>query len=305
MAAGTWMELSEALVAAVKRSAGAVVRVDGRRRGSSSGIAWSPDGTVITASHGLEAEDEVQVGLPSGETVAAEVVGRDPSTDLAVLRGKATISPPEWTDAQLEVGQLLLSLSRPGRGPKASLGLVSRLGDAWRTPWGGKVDRYVELDLGLHPGFSGGLLVDMAGRAIGLATAGLARGTPLAVPAATLKRVAKAILAHGGVRRGYLGVASVPVRVPAALAQSAGQASALLVTEVEPDSPAARAGITVGDLILSLDGTALGHMGDLLPLLEEERIGEQAHARVARGGAVHDVQLTIGARGGRAGRCEP
>jgi S1-C subfamily serine protease len=306
MAAGSWMELSDALVAAVKQAAGAVVRVDGRRRGSASGIAWSPDGTVVTASHGLEGDDEVEVGLPSGEDTKAEVVGRDPSTDLAVLRVKTTLAPPEWSEAPLEVGQLLISVTRPGRGPKASLGLVSRLGDAWRTPWGGKLDRYVELDLGLHPGFSGGLVLDMAGRGLGLTTAGLARGTPLAVPAATLKRVVKAILAHGGVRRGYLGVASVPVRLPASLAKETNQSSALLVTEVEGDSPAARAGLTVGDLLLALDGTAVGHMGDLLPLLEEERIGEQARARIARGGAVREIQLTIGARGGtRQGRCQP
>ncbi len=306
MAAGSWKELSDGLVAAVKQSAGGVVRVDGRRRGSSSGVAWSPDGTVVAASHGLDGEEEVEVGLPSGETTSAEVVGRDPSTDLAVLRVKATLSPPEWSDEALEVGQLLLALTRPGRGPKAALGLVSRLGDAWRTPWGGKVDRYVELDLGLHPGFSGGLVLDMAGRAVGLGTAGLARGTPLAVPAATLRRVVKAILAHGGVRRGYLGVASVPVRLPPALAQSSAQASALLVTEVEGDSPASRAGLLVGDLLLALDGAALGHMSDLLPLLEEERIGEQARVRIARGGAVQEVRLTIGARGAsRGGRCGP
>jgi S1-C subfamily serine protease len=306
MAAGSWMELSDALVAAVKQAAGALLRVDGRRRGSSSAVAWSPDGTVVTASHGLEGDDDVEVGLPSGETTAAKVIGRDPSTDLAVLRVKATLAPVEWSEAQLEVGQLLVSVTRPGRGPKASLGLVSRLGDAWRTPFGGKLDRYVELDLGLHPGFSGGLVLDMAGRGLGLATAGLVRGTPLAIPASTLKRVVKAILAHGGVRRGYLGVASVPVRLPAALAQSTGQSSALLITEVEGESPAARAGLTVGDLLLALDGTAVGHMGDLLPLLEEERIGEQARARVARGGALREIQLTVGARGGaRQERGEP
>ncbi len=306
MAAGSWTELSDALVAAVKQAAGAVVRVDGRRRGASSGVAWSLDGTVVTASHGLEGDVEVEVGLPSGETTAAQVLGRDPSTDLAVLRVQATLSAVEWSDAALDVGQLLLSVTRPGRGPKASLGLVSRLGDAWRTPWGGKLDRYVELDLGLHPGLSGGLVLDMAGRGVGVATAGLVRGTPLAVPAATLKRVVKSVLAHGGVRRGYLGVASVPVRLPAALAQSTGQPSALLVTEVEGDSPAARAGVTVGDLLLALDGTAVGHMSDLLPLLEEERIGELARVRVARGGDVREIQLTVGARGApRQGRCEP
>jgi S1-C subfamily serine protease len=116
----------------------------------------------------------------------------------------------------------------------------------------------------------------------------------------------KAILAHGGVRRGYLGVASVPVRLAASLVKDAGQASALLLTAVEDDSPAARAGLLVGDVLLAFDGSAVGHMGDLLPLLEEERIGDQARLRVARGGTVKELQLTIGARGGRReGRCEP
>ncbi len=307
MAVGSWTELSEALVATVKQAAGAVVRVDGRRRGSSSGVVWSPDGTVVTASHGIELDDEVEVGLHSGETAAAELVGRDPSTDLAVLRVKAaSLTAAEWSEAPLEVGQLLLSVTRPGRGPKVGLGLVSRLGEAWRTSWGGKLDRYIELDLGLHPGFSGGLVLDLAGRGLGLATAGLVRGTPLAVPAATLRRVVKAILAHGGVRRGYLGVASVPVRLAASVAKDAGQASALLLTAVEDDSPAARAGLLVGDVLLSFDGSAVGHMGDLLPLLEEERIGDQARVRIASGGTVKEVQVTIGARGGRCeGRTDP
>lgn len=307
MAVGSWMELSEALVATVKQAAGAVVRVDGRRRGSSSGVVWSPDGTVVTASHGLEWDDEVEVGLHSGETAAADLVGRDPSTDLAVLRVKAaSLTAAEWSEAPLEVGQLLLSVTRPGRGPKAGLGLVSRLGEAWHTSSGGKLDRYIELDLGLHPGFSGGLVLDLTGRGLGLATAGLVRGTPLAVPATTLRRVVKAILAHGGVRRGYLGVASVPVRLAASLVKDAGQASALLLTAVEDDSPAARAGLLVGDVLLAFDGSAVGHMGDLLPLLEEERIGDQARLRIARGGAVKEIQVTIGARGGRCeGRAEP
>jgi S1-C subfamily serine protease len=300
MAVESWKDLSDGLVGQVKRAASSVVRVDGRRRGSVSGLVWSSDGTILTASHGLEWDDEVEIGLPSGETAAAELVGRDPSTDLALLRAKgAPLAAPEWSEDALEVGQLLLALTRPGRGPRAALGLVSRLGEAWRTASGGKLDRYVELDLALHHGFSGGLVLDLAGRAVGLATAGLARGTPLLVPTATLRRVAKAILTHGGIRRGYLGVSSFPVRLPGALEQTCGQASALLLTAVEDGSPAGRAGLMVGDLLLSLGGNALGHMGDLLPLLEEERIGDEAVARIIRGGAVQEVKVTIGSRSAR------
>jgi S1-C subfamily serine protease len=301
------MELSDALVAAVKAAGSAVVRVDGRRHGSASGVVWSPDGTIVTAAHGLDGDDEVEVGLASGDTAGARVVGRDGSTDVAVIRIEAGALPaPAWSDAALEVGQLVLSVTRPGRGPKAALGLVSRLGDAWRTASGGKVDRWVELDLALHPGFSGGLVLDLAGRGVGIATAGLARGTPLALPVATLRRVVKSILAHGGVRRGYLGIATLPAGLSAQLANQIGRRSALLVTAVEEDSPAGRAGLAVGDLLLSVDGTAVAELGDLLPLLEEERIGDVTRAQVARGGALHEVQLTIGVRGARGeGSCRP
>ena len=301
------MELSDALVAAVKAAGSAVVRVDGRRHGSASGVVGSPDGTIVTAAHGLDGDDEVEVGLASGDTAGARVVGRDGSTDVAVIRIEAGALPaPAWSDAALEVGQLVLSVTRPGRGPKAALGLVSRLGDAWRTASGGKVDRWVELDLALHPGFSGGLVLDLAGRGVGIATAGLARGTPLALPVATLRRVVKSILAHGGVRRGYLGIATLPAGLSAQLANQIGRRSALLVTAVEEDSPAGRAGLAVGDLLLSVDGTAVAELGDLLPLLEEERIGDVTRAQVARGGALHEVQLTIGVRGARGeGSCRP
>ncbi len=350
MGPGSWAELSEGLVAMVKASAASVVRVDGRRGRSFSGIVWSSDGVIVTASHGLDSEDETTVGLLSGETVPARVVGRDPTTDLAVLelgglvpeageRGGAasaavapaepggtassaakagapgvsasgatsagTLQPVTWSDAPLEVGQLLLSVTRPGRGPKAGLGLVSRLGDAWRTPWGGKLDRYVELDLGLHPGFSGGLLLDMSGRGLGLATAGLVRSTPLAIPPATLRRVVASLLAHGSVRRGYLGVTSVPARLPAgAVGEGGTQTSGLLLTGVEEGSPAARAGLMVGDILLSLDGVAVEEAGDLMPLLEEERIGTEVSARFVRGGAVREVTVTLGARSAAGrGRC--
>ena len=303
MAVQSWMELSDGLAALAEQASASVVRVDGGRRPSGSGVAWSAD-TVVTASHWLDGEEEVEVGLPGGETASAEVAGRDPTTDLAVLRVKGGgLAAAGWSEAPPRVGGLALALTRPGRGPRASLALVSRVGDAFRTHAGGKLDRWVELDVSLFPGFSGGLVVDLAGRGLGLATAGVARGTPLAIPPATLRRVVKAILAHGGVRRGYLGVSSFPVRLPSALAAAAGQRSGLLLTAVEDDSPAARAGLTVGDVLLSLDGTAVGHMGDLLPLLEEERIGDAATARLARGGGVQELKVTIGVRGqGQGGR---
>jgi S1-C subfamily serine protease len=288
MTSPSLIELSQGLSAVVKEATAAVV------------------GVVVTAHHGVEWEDGIEIGLPSGRSVPAEVAGRDPSTDLAVLLvAESGLTPPRWSEAPLELGALLLVATRPGRLPRVSMGVLSRLGDAWRTPMGGKVDQYLELDVGLQPGFSGGLVVDAAGDAIGMATAGLARGTGLALPLSTLRRVVEVLVAHGAMRRGYLGVATLPVRVPAGLAQQVQQAAALLVTAVEEESPASRAGIMLGDLLLRIDETPLAQLRDLLPLLDEERIGTTARARVARGGAVQELQVSVGARGGRDGGSRP
>jgi len=298
MASGTGIELSRAAAAAAREAAGAVVRVDGGARRSASGVVWSADGVVVTAGHGLHGADEVTLGLPDGSTVRGEVAGRDPTTDLAVVRTSAAgLGVATWAEGEAEVGELVLAVTRPGRGPRAGLGLVARTGGSWRTAAGGHVDRYVELDVALQAGFSGGLVADLGGHGIGLASAGLARGTALAVPAPTLRRVVESLLAHGEVRRGYLGVATLPVRLPARTAAAMVQDAALLLTAVEEESPAGRAGLALGDLLLALDGAPLADVSDLWPALEEERLGKAVRVRFARGGAVQEVELVVGARG--------
>ena len=293
---GSWTELSRTLVDVVRQAARSVVRVEAGSRGTSTGVVWSADGAIVTVADGLD-EDTVRVGLPSGETLDAEVVGRDPSTDLAVLRRSGANQAPDWSEDPLEVGQVVFTVTRPGRSPKAGFGLVSRLGDPWRTRSGGKLDRYAELDVSLHPGFSGGLILDAAGRSLGLASARLIRGTPLLVPVSTLRRVVPDLLAHGSVRRGYLGLSSLPVDVPARLLGAEGQRVALLLTAVEEGSPAARAGLLVGDLLLTLDGVALRTVGDLMGCLDAERIGQVLRAQVVRGGVPQDLDVELGARG--------
>lgn len=295
-------EFSDALAGAIERTAPAVVRVEGRRRAAASGVAWSED-VVVTADHVLEWDEDVTIGLPEGATATATVVGRDPGTDLAALRvTDAKVKAPAWSDLDgLKVGHIVLAVSRPGRTAQARLGIVSALADAWRTPGGGRLDRYVQADLPLHPGFSGSALVDAAGRLRGLNTAGLVRGTATAVPAATVRRVVESLLAHGQVRRGYLGIGMQPVRLPAPFDKQLGQETALLVSSVQPDSAAARGGILLGDVLVSLDGHALTHPAELLPLLDEDRIGAQARARVLRAGELRDVGLVIGARGAERG----
>jgi serine protease DegQ len=301
MEADALVTLSSRIAALVAERSAQVVRVDGRRRGPAAGIVWSSDGLVVTSSHGVERDEELEVGLPSGDTVQAELVGRDPTTDLALVRARATgLSAVEWADAEPATGELVLALSRPGRSPRAAIGLVARAAGEYRGAGGGRIDRWLETSLDPAPGLSGALAAGASGAALGLATAGLVRGAVMIVPPSTLRRVVRGLAAHGGVRRGFLGVATFPARLPEALRSSAGQPGALLVSAVEPDSPAARAGLLLGDALLALGGVSVSEPGDLLPLLEEERIGEPLVVRLVRAGDVREVTVTVGARGERA-----
>ncbi len=297
------IELSEASAAAVEKAGPAVLRVEARRRGPSSGLAWSADGVIVAAHHNVEWDEDIAIGLADGSTAQANVVGRDPTTDVAVLRAPVSgLAVPDWRKDGVKAGHFVLALTRPGRTVRASLGVVHALGEEWRTAAGGRVDRYLQTDVGVQPAFSGGLLVDLSGQALGMNNAGLMRGTSLALPPATLRRVVEALLAHGQVRRGFIGIGTIPVRLPASMAKATGQDGGLLVTSVQDDSGAGRAGLLLGDVLLSAGGRVLSSPGDLLPLVEEDRIGQAVSVRVLRAGETRDVAVTIGAREARGGR---
>src|SRR5512147_2821383 len=206
--------LSQALADAAEVAGKSIVRVEGRRRTPASGIVWSADGAIVTAHHVVE-RDEVKIGLPDGETATAKLIGRDPTTDLAMLKADVKgLTAAKWAEtSSLKVGHLVLALGRPGRTVQATLGVISALGETWRTPAGGEIDRYLQTDVVMYPGFSGGPLVGAGGEFLGLNTSGLLRGISVAIPAATIKRIGEQLLAHGKVRRGYLGVGAQPVRL--------------------------------------------------------------------------------------------
>jgi S1-C subfamily serine protease len=225
-------------------------------------------------------------------------VGRDASTDLALLKADAPGLTP-LTPAPLDgvkVGHLVVALGHPGRTTRATLGMVSALGEGWRTHAGGRVDAYLETDADLPPGFSGGPLVDTQGRFLGLLTAAFSRTAAVAVPGATLTRVATAIKEHGGIRRGYLGVGAYPVRLPQHLQERAGSEGGLIFLSVDPDGPAHRAGLVLGDVLVSLGGQTLHGVEDLLGFLGDEKVGTTVQARVLRAGEVREVPLTVGKR---------
>lgn len=289
--------LSDALAGVAETAGPAVVRVSGGRR-PSSGVVWSADGVILTTEHAVRRDDDIVVTLSDGRELAATLVGRDPGTDLALLRVQAGGLPvPGWRETDgLKVGQVVLALGRPGRTVRARLGILSAVGQEWRVPGGGRIDRYVEPDIEPAFGFSGGPLLDAEGRAIGLNTAGLRRGLVLTIPTATLRRVAGDLLAHGRVRRGYLGIAAQTVPVPAALEQAVNQRAGLLVHAVEQGSPAERAGMLIGDLVFSIGGRPVYRADELMGLLTEDRIGATESVRFVRAGKVQEVQVTIGDR---------
>jgi S1-C subfamily serine protease len=179
---------------------------------------------------------------------------------------------------------------------QATLGIVSALGDSWRTPAGGLMDRYVQTDIVMYPGFSGGPLVNMSGQILGLNTSALLRERSLAIPLVTLRRVTEMLLAHGRMRRGYLGVSTQAVRLPAALSERLGQETGLLLITAESNSPAEQAGLLLGDTLVALDGTPLRHPDDLLSCLSTERIGTTGLVRLVRGGEIQERSIVIGER---------
>lgn len=288
--------LSEASAGLVERVGASIVRVEGRARMAASGVVMSADGLIVTSHHGVERDENIQVGLPDGQTVPATLVGRDPHTDLAVLRVEAPglVEPPRVDAGDLHVGNFVLAMGRPGRSVQATLGIVSALGGAYKTGGGGEIDHYLQTDVVMYPGFSGGPLVDASGRVAGINTSALMRGVSLTVPDATIRRVMQALVAHGTVPRGYLGVGVQPVRLADALAAQAGQETGLMVMSVEAGGPAAEAGVAQGDVLLALDGEPVRHLDALQAALQGERAGKSVAMRIARGGAVQVIPVTIG-----------
>jgi S1-C subfamily serine protease len=290
-------DLSNGLADAVQTAGQSIVRVDARQRMPASGIAWSGD-LIVTAHHVVESDDNIEIGLPDGRVASAALVGRDATTDLALLRvDGATLTPPTWLeDGDLRVGQLALALGRPGRTVQATLGVISALGDGWRTGAGGQINRYLQTDVVMYAGFSGGPLVDVAGRVAGLNSSALARGVSVSLPTATVRRVVETLLAHGKVRRGYLGVSTQRIRLPGLVAEQVGQETGLLVNQVVEGSPAERAGLFLGDTIVAVAGEAVRHHDDLLARLNGDRVGASVPFRILRGGQVIDVPVVIGER---------
>jgi S1-C subfamily serine protease len=289
----TIRELSDGIAAAVRTVSGSVVTVKARRR-PSSGIVWS-ETAVVTASHSVHRDDVITVLLPDGSERAATLVGRDPSTDLALLEvAGGGLQPATWNADEVPVGTLVFPVGRP-HGLRAAMGLVAERGGAWQSANGGIVDAWIEVDAALPQGFSGGPLVDVDGKVIGMNTSALTpRGAVL--PHATVARIVARLQQHGTAAPGYLGAGFYPGTLPDDVAALAGQTEALMTITLEPDGPSRRAGLLVGDALVRVDGQPIAGLRHLLGVLAAKGAGTTVGVTVVRAGALTDLDIVLGTR---------
>src|SRR5450432_340240 len=281
--------LSNELAAAVEQAGRTVVAVHARPRFSSSGVFWR-SGVIVTAEHTVRREEEISVTLPDGKNAPATLAGTDAGTDIAVLKADWAGPLNARSGGDPVAGNLALCIGRSeDSGVNATMGIVSAVSGAWRTWRGGRLDHYIRLDLTLYPGSSGGAVINTAGETIGIATSALSRIAGVAIPAATVDRVVDELLTRGHVSRGYLGLGLQPVELP-------DHHKGLIVLSVEPEGPSAKAGVLIGDIVLSLGGTAAGDTDDIQIALEGIAVGQSVEAEVLRGGVSRKIAITVGER---------
>jgi S1-C subfamily serine protease len=289
------LELSNALAEAAAKAGRFVVAINARQRIPSSGIVWRP-GVIVTAEHTLKRDDEIGVTLPDNRTVEATLAGRDPGTDVAVLRvpedaGEARTA----SSASVQTGSMVLAVGRRGEnGIGVSAGVVSAVSGPWRTWRGGGIDSFIRPDVSLYPGMSGGALVGIEGLVIGMNTSALTRAGAVTIPATVVDRVATELISRGHIARGFIGVGLHPVQLP-------GRGGGLVVLSLEEGGPAAKAGIYVGDVLVSINGKPVTDTDDVQTHLGPESIGANLAVEVVRGGNVTRIEVAPAERpkGGR------
>lgn len=299
MSKNIFTELSEAMADAAARAGRFTVMVDARRRLPASGIAFSKD-LILTADHVVERDEDIKVLLGDGMEIAARLAGRDPGTDLALLKlDSASAVPAELAAAPVRVGQFVLAIGRPSRqGIETSFGAVNAIGGPVRTGRGGMLEKYIKTDVLSYPGFSGGPLINGEGQVLGVNTSGFRSGGAVTIPVETAWKVADTLARHGRIKRGYLGIRSQTVNLPpdAKYQLSRRQETGLLIVGLEADSPAGKGGVMVGDLLVGIAGEPIEHHDELFMRLSGEMVGRSVPLDILRGGTLQAVKVTVGER---------
>ncbi len=328
--ASALQEISSDMADLVEASADSVVQVDARRRLPATGIAWSEE-LVVCAHHTVEFEDDISIGTADGQRLPATLVGRDPRIDLALLRLEASLKPGSWAGHEsLRAGNLVLALGRPRQHIRASLGIVTGLAGsaearrpakrmkalfgqqmkgqskqwkgrhwrkrraregAWALAFAGGI---IHSDVTMYPGFSGGALLGADGNVYGMTTSGFPGGMSTAIPLASIRESVAALLAKGKIPTGYLGIGAQTAQLPAQAADALNQDYGLLIVSIEADSPAAKAGLLVGDIVTALGGSAIEQIDELQVMLTRLEVGSDADISYARGGELHEGKVLIG-----------
>jgi S1-C subfamily serine protease len=291
---------SQELAAAAEQAGTSVVTVHARHRVPSSGIHWRK-GVLVTANHTVRREDEISILVHGGKRASAKLAGRDPGTDLAVLKfDQDGVAVPQFGDAaKVKLANLVLALGRTRSGNLvASAGIIGGLSGEYRTWRGGRIEQSIRLDLALYSGFSGGPLVNAEGKVLGLNTNGFGRGRAVTIPVATINRVVDELLEKGYITRPYLGIAMQPVALPEALRGKlkSPAAAGLMVLHVEPGGPAEKAGIVLGDVIVELQGKPALDPEHIQDLLASAKVNDKVVTTVIRGGAPLELSITLGER---------
>lgn len=287
--------LSDAIVGVAEKVAPSVVRVGSSGWVGGSGVVWSKDGYIVTSSHVVERLSVVEVGLKEGSSYEAKVIGRDPYSDIALLKIEAnTLKPIELGDSEvLKVGQFVLAVANPfGQQPSATSGIVTSPNRTLRGWWGRIMENVIVTDAPLNPGYSGGPLVDAWGRMVGLNTAYISsRG--IAIPVSTLKRVVDRLARDGSIKRAYLGIVSDAISLPKEIATQpqVNQERGMIVLSVSPESPAKAAGLAIGDVIVKFDQKPVTSIYDFHRLLTDEVIGKKTTLSILR--AEKLMELTV------------
>ena len=297
---GAFKSLSDEIIALAEHLGKQVVALDTRMGYPSSGTIWE-EGYVVTADHVVVRDEGITVTLANGSEKSAELVGRDPSTDVALLKvdTEKTGAPESLDAASLRPGTLGVALSRNSeKSLNASLAVVNAIGGEWHTDSGGTVENYLRVDVPMYAGFSGGPLFDAGGLFIGMSTSRLSRQSAVALPAVTLKRVVAELKERGHVRHGYLGIASIPIAISEALRAKSGrqEASGLMILQIETESAGEKGGLLPGDILVGLGDHPVGGPDELQASLGPESVGKTVSARLIRGGGSIELPVTVAER---------
>jgi len=288
-------QFSNALAARADAAKSTVVAIRLAHERHITGLLWQ-SGIVVTSEQALPRRDDFELVAPGGSILKATIAGRDPSTNVAILKPAEQLALPPIAAGEARIGAVALAIGADGAGgASARLGLVNLAGPEWHSSRGGLIDRRIVLDIRLASREEGGPVFDAAGACLGMSTFG-PRGQVIVIPTATIERVVPQLAKNGRVARGWLGVALQAVAVPDALRESADQSSGLMVMSVVDNGPAAQAGILAGDIILSIDGTSAHRFRRLARYFGADSIGRKAELRLIRSGAVMTVQTTIAER---------